>query len=121
MISSPSWTAHWVDPRHPEGALTVSRLMELVLENAGAQRGALLLAERDTLVLVARLLVEGARIETGLSTPLGECTDIAATVVHYAARTLEAVVLGDLRADSRFSSDARLGADEVAPSSLCRW
>ncbi len=50
----------------------VGRLMELTLENAGAQRGALVLGEGEALSVVARLWVEGTRIEAGLSEPLGQ-------------------------------------------------
>src|SRR5262249_27879737 len=48
----------------------VGRLMELVLQNAGAQRGALVLCQRDSLSVVARLSAQTMCIETGLSQPL---------------------------------------------------
>ncbi|MRG96616.1 AAA family ATPase [Polyangium spumosum] len=83
----------------------VGRLMGLLLENAGAQRGALVLSQGEALSVVARLSVEGARIETGLSEPLGQSQDVPATVVQYAARTGEPVVAGDARTEARFASD----------------
>ncbi|MDC3962588.1 AAA family ATPase [Polyangium jinanense] len=91
----------------------VGRLMELLLENAGAQRGALVLSQGETLSVVARLSVEGARIETGLSEPLGQSQDIPATVVQYAARTGEPVVAGDARNEVRFASDPYLASRAV--------
>jgi signal transduction histidine kinase/CheY-like chemotaxis protein len=94
-------------------ARVVGRLMELVLENAGAQRGALVLDEGGELSVAARLSVEGARIETGLSEPLGQSHDVPTTVVHYAARTGEPVVTGDARSEARFAGDPYLASRAV--------
>ncbi|WP_434044092.1 MULTISPECIES: AAA family ATPase [Sorangium] len=86
----------------------VGRLMELVLESAGAQRGVLLLVEGEELSVVARLSVEGGRIETGLSEPLSQSGEVARTVAHYVERTGEPVVVADSRADARFAADPYL-------------
>jgi signal transduction histidine kinase/CheY-like chemotaxis protein len=91
----------------------VGRLMELLLENAGAQRGALVLSEGEALSVVARLAVEGTRIETGLSEPLGQSHDVPATLVQYAARTGEPVVISDARSEARFASDPYLASRSV--------
>ncbi|MDI1447274.1 AAA family ATPase [Polyangium sp. 6x1] len=91
----------------------VGRLMGLLLENAGAQRGALVLSQGEALSVVARLSVEGARIETGLSEPLGQNHDIPVAVVQYAARTGEPVVAGDARNEARFASDPYLASRAV--------
>jgi signal transduction histidine kinase/CheY-like chemotaxis protein len=91
----------------------VGRLMELVLANAGAQRGALALREGDALLVVARLSVEGDHIETGLSEPLGQSPELPATVLHYVARTSEPLVMGDASADVRFAADPYLAARTV--------
>jgi predicted ATPase/signal transduction histidine kinase/FixJ family two-component response regulator len=95
----------------------VGRLMELMLENAGAQRGALVLSEGEALSVVARLSVDGARIETGLSEPLGQSRDVPVAVVHYVARTGEAVVTGDAGSETRFAGDPYL-ASHAVPSLL---
>jgi signal transduction histidine kinase len=86
----------------------IGRLMELVLESAGAQRGVLLLVKGEEISVVARLSVEGACIETGLSEPLSQSRDVARTVAHYVARTKEAIVVNDARADARFAADPYL-------------
>ncbi|MFT3764409.1 MAG: GAF domain-containing protein [Minicystis sp.] len=91
----------------------VARLMELVLENAGAQRGALVLCRGEALLVAARLSATGARIETGLSEPLAEARAVAARAVQYAARTQEPVVLGDALTDDRFRDDPHLQANGV--------
>ena len=97
--------------RDPERV--VGRLMELVLENAGAQRGALLLSDGEALSLVARLAVEGSRIETGLAEPLEQSRDVPAAVVQYVARTSEPLVTADANAEARFAGDPYLTAHTV--------
>lgn len=91
----------------------VGRLMELLLENAGAQRGALLLAQGGALVLVARLSVADARIETGLSEPLEQSRDVPIKVIEYVARSREAVRVDDAHDDKRFQDDPYLSAHAV--------
>jgi signal transduction histidine kinase len=91
----------------------VARLMELVLENAGAQSGALVLVRGEALSVAARLSASGARIETGLSEPLAEARAVAVRVVQYAARTQEPVVVGDAPTDQRFRDDRHLQTHEV--------
>jgi serine/threonine protein kinase len=91
----------------------VGRLMELLLANAGAQRGTLVLAEEDALVVTARLSVEDARIETGLSEPLAQCRDVAGKVIRYAARSREPVVVNDASSERRFDDDPYLATHTV--------
>ena len=91
----------------------VGRLMELLLENAGAQRGALFLQSGDALSVVARLSASGARIETGLAEPLLQSREVATTVIQYVARTGEAVVVADTKAEARFGDDPYLAAQAV--------
>ncbi|WP_437627747.1 AAA family ATPase [Sorangium sp. So ce1151] len=91
----------------------VGRLMELVLESAGAQRGALLLVSGEELSVVARLSVEGGLIETGLSEPLSRSCEVARTVAHYVMRTSEPIVVDDARADARFAADPYLALHPV--------
>ncbi|HRI63447.1 MAG TPA: protein kinase [Polyangium sp.] len=91
----------------------VGRLMELCLANAGAERGALVFAEQDSWVLVARLSVKDARIETGLAIELAQCTDLATTVVRYVARSREPVVANDIIQEKRFPDDPYLAKNMV--------
>ncbi|WP_437808760.1 AAA family ATPase [Sorangium sp. So ce1078] len=91
----------------------LGRLMELLLENAGAQRGALVLGEGEALSVVARLSTADAQIETGLSEPLLQSPSIATTVVQYVARTGESVVVDDAKTEPRFTGDPYLAAEPV--------
>ncbi len=91
----------------------VARLMELCIANAGADRGALVWVEGESLNLVARLSVKDTHIETGLSIPLTECHDVATTVIQYVARSREFVVVNDSAVEKRFADDAYLGSTTV--------
>ncbi len=90
----------------------VGRLMELLLENAGAQRGVLLLTDGNSFKVVARLTTEAALIETGLSEPLDN-GNVPVAVVQYVARVGEAAVAADARADARFAADPHVASNSV--------
>jgi predicted ATPase/serine phosphatase RsbU (regulator of sigma subunit) len=86
----------------------VAQLMHLVMENAGAQRAALLLGGPDSLCVVA--LLSGEQVRSGLAEPLAADHPVAGAVVQYVVRTRESVVLSNAAADSRFAQDPHLGA-----------
>ncbi|WP_437543968.1 AAA family ATPase [Sorangium sp. So ce367] len=83
----------------------LERLMGLVLESAGAQRGALLLAREGQLLVEATATVEPSSVLVGLSLPLEQSGDVAQAVVRYVARTKEPVILNAAAQDSRFAAD----------------
>jgi predicted ATPase/anti-anti-sigma regulatory factor len=83
----------------------LDHLMHIVLENAGAQRGALLLVREERLVLEAVISTAPDAVEIGMETPLEDCADLPETVIQYAARTRVAVVLPDASRDNRFAMD----------------
>ena len=90
----------------------VGRLMDLVLENAGAQRGALILKEKEVFSVVARLTGVGSRIETGFAEPLEQSSDVSAAVVQYVARTREPLLINDTWRDKRID-DAYVAARAI--------
>jgi GAF domain-containing protein len=96
----------------------IARLAELVLENAGAQRGALILSRDGELVVSARFGEASGAVEEGQGRPLGESDSVAQGVVLYVARTQESVVLDDTTTLSRFSEDPYIRSGE-AKSLLC--
>ncbi|MGK3967600.1 AAA family ATPase [Sorangium sp. So ce118] len=91
------------------GALVLDELlrqvMQIVLENAGAQRGFLILADGDRLVVEAARATDQADIVVLQSAPLESCPDLALSVVHYVHRTLLAVVLDDASQEGLFTRD----------------
>ncbi|KYF82803.1 hypothetical protein BE11_23185 [Sorangium cellulosum] len=80
-------------------------LMRIMLENAGARRGFLILKDEGRLTIEAAGDVADDRIERIASVPLDSRPDLAASVVHYVARTAESVVIDDAPSHPSFASD----------------
>ena len=78
-------------------------LITVVTENAGAQRGVLLIRRRDELRIEAEAVAGGVP-EVLQDTPVDE-GEIAASIVRYVARAHTAVVLGDASRNPRFAQD----------------
>jgi predicted ATPase/serine phosphatase RsbU (regulator of sigma subunit) len=83
----------------------LERLMRVIVENAGAQRGILVL-NRDGRLEVEALVTVGERdVKLGLREPIERSTELATSVVQYVSRSKEALVLPDAAADPRFARD----------------
>ncbi|MEI6559095.1 MAG: AAA family ATPase [Rhodospirillaceae bacterium] len=90
-------------------------MLRIVLQNAGAERGLLLLSQGDRLVLAAEGDAGSDRFAPLPALPLDTPADgglprLPATVVSLAMRSGETVVLADAAADSRFESDPYIQA-----------
>ena len=90
-------------------------LLRTVLHNAGAERGLLLLAQGDSLVLAAEGDAGRDRFRPLPALALDAPTDdglprLATTVVGFAVRSGETVVLADAVADPRFATDPYIEA-----------
>ena len=93
-------------------------LMVIVMENAGAQKAFLLLAEnagKDLFVQASSSIFEDKSIVLQ-RVPLHLAQEIAQTVVQYVNRTQNHVVLEDAREKNRFSKDPHI--KKCAPRSL---
>ncbi|XXX76958.1 AAA family ATPase [Sorangium sp. So ce134] len=85
-------------------------VMRAVLSSAGGQRGFLVLAREDRLVIEAAITIDPESIEVELRRPLEESSDLPVSVVHYVARTRELVILDDAAVSPRFAADPYLAA-----------
>ncbi len=94
----------------------VSSLMQVVMENAGAKKTALLLLQDGNLMLEA--LANGIDNVSILSLPLSTFNEIPLTIINYVKRTLKTVVLDDAKAENNFSADPYL-RHEKPKSVLC--
>ncbi len=83
----------------------VERLMEILTENAGATRGALILCRPQGLRVRATLRVDPREVLVDLDEPLEASRALASTIVQYCVRTNEAVVIDDASRDGRFAQD----------------
>jgi len=81
----------------------LERLMRVVLEGAGAERGLFVLDEAGALVVVAEASVQDDRVEIGPPQPIDDSEALCAPIVHYVARTRHAVVFADATHDSPYA------------------
>ncbi|HTN82797.1 MAG TPA: ATP-binding protein, partial [Sorangium sp.] len=82
------------------GELVLDRLldalMRILVKNAGAQRGCLLLARGETLLLAAEARAEGPQIEVRIPhEPEASPSDLPVSLLNYVRRSREKVILDD--------------------------
>ncbi|MDM8557215.1 ATP-binding sensor histidine kinase [Candidatus Parabeggiatoa sp. HSG14] len=85
------------------GEIVLSRLLEkmmhIVIENAGAEKGFLLLPKQDSWFIEAEGLVDSSDTTVLQSLPLEKTEQVSANIIHYVVRTQENVVLHDATID----------------------
>ncbi|BAY87230.1 multi-sensor signal transduction multi-kinase [Calothrix parasitica NIES-267] len=94
----------------------ISKLMQLVMENAGAKKAALLLHKDNELILEA-LSVNNQDV-TLLGLPSANSEDIPNTVINYVKRSLKTVVLDNAVIQNDFIADEYLRKQQIK-SLLC--
>jgi PAS domain S-box-containing protein len=96
----------------------VETLLRTAIEHAGAERGLLILPRTDELSIRAEANTGGSCVHVSLrDTPIS-AAELPESVVRYAARTHESVILGDAAARNPFSTDEYIRAQQ-ARSVLC--
>jgi predicted ATPase len=83
----------------------LQKLMQIAIENAGAQRGLLLREKEGRLIIEAEGWVDREDVQVGKSAPLDARTDVSRSIVHYVHKTRESVVLGNAARDDRLRND----------------
>ncbi len=83
----------------------LEKIMHIVIENAGAEKGYLLLLKQDRWCVEAQGHVEYSENNISNSLPLEECKYVSANIIHYVARTLENVVLHNATSEGPFTRD----------------
>ncbi|UPK07043.1 trifunctional serine/threonine-protein kinase/ATP-binding protein/sensor histidine kinase [Bradyrhizobium sp. 170] len=96
----------------------IERLMTIALENAGADRGLLILPAEDDPVIQAEAKAAGDQIEVVLCQKLITGVTCPETLVRYVIRTRESVILDDASKPNLFSEDDYLRG-RPAKSILC--
>ncbi|APR76087.1 Signal transduction histidine kinase CheA [Minicystis rosea] len=92
-------------------------LMRILVENAGARRGVLLLLREGRLVVEAEHRIGEAAVHMLGAAPLEGRADLPSSVITYVARTRETVLLDDRTTDGPFGRDPCF-ADAAPCSSL---
>jgi len=96
----------------------IERLMTIALENAGADRGLLILPADDDHLIQAEAKAAGDQIEVVLCQKLITGVTCPESVVRYVVRTRESVILDDASKPNIFSGDDYLRG-RPAKSILC--
>jgi len=115
QLSSTQSTSHFLDfnsvmkaAQALSGEIVLSRLLEkmmqIVIENAGASVGFLLLPQQEQWVIQAEGQVDSDKVSVLQSLPL-ENQPIAETMIHYVVRTQERLVLHDASVEGQFTHD----------------
>jgi PAS domain S-box-containing protein len=96
----------------------IERLMTIALENAGADRGLLILPAGDEYMIQANARTTGGRVEVvACQTTIG-AVSCPESLFRYVIRTHEAVILDDASRPNLFSEDDHLRSQQ-AKSILC--
>ena len=96
----------------------VETLLRTALEHAGAERGLLLLPHEGAFTCHAEATTGGGSVSVRLREGPVSPAEVPASVLRYAARTQEIVILEDAAAENPFSSDGYI-RDRRARSVLC--
>jgi predicted ATPase/signal transduction histidine kinase/tRNA A-37 threonylcarbamoyl transferase component Bud32 len=95
----------------------LARLMAIVIENAGAQRGCFLLVDHEELTIEAEAEVGEESVKVR-SVPIGSSSRLPLSIINYVRRSREAVIVNDAAAAHDFSRDEYI-AREGPKSALC--
>ncbi|MCP3167833.1 AAA family ATPase [Myxococcus qinghaiensis] len=85
------------------------RILRIVMEVAGAQKGGLLLGEPGALKVRAGFQAEDAEVSL-LEVPLAQASEFPRSIARYVARLGESLVLADAAAEGQFATDAEVRA-----------
>lgn len=96
----------------------LARLMRIVIENGGAQRGALILDRAGAWVIEAQAESDGQAITVLHAAELRTSTAVSVEIVAFVARTRERVALDDAAQSEQFTYDPYLSQNRVR-SVLC--
>lgn len=104
------------------GEIVLTRLMDtlmrIVLENAGAQKGFLILERNGEYLIQAQGSVDQKDVACEQLIPVDSCTNLSSSIVNYVKRTRQTVVLGDACREGIFKADPYIQENQIK-SVLC--
>ena len=83
----------------------LSKMMEIVIENAGAQKCILLLVQNSALIVVASATITTEKKVILAHIPVAEYPDLPISIVNYIQSSQETVILDQATEDNRFIND----------------
>jgi len=96
----------------------LAKMIEIVIANAGAQLGALVLPKDDTWEIAAEGSIAPRRVAVHSSRSLEESPTVAAGIIRYVARTKQRLVLDDAAHHGEFVDDPQIQQHQTK-SLLC--
>ncbi len=96
----------------------LQKMIHIVIENAGAQKGILIEIGSEGLVIQAKGEIGKQKIETLQAMPVEESTEVPISVINYVIRTRSPVVVNDAVHDATFADDEYIAAQRIR-SLLC--
>lgn len=83
----------------------MKQLMAYIVENAGAQKGFLVLISDDRLKIQASIVADPLSIEVMQSTPIERCRELSLDIVRFVFRSAEDLVIHDASEEKQFVHD----------------
>ncbi len=96
-------TAALAEERNME--ILLSKLMKVLVENAGASRTVLIELEQDQLYLEAEYSIEDREVMLYQTIPIEKNSNLPHSLFTYIKRTGESVLLGDVKTDDRWRDE----------------
>ena len=96
----------------------LENMLRIIMENAGATKGILIIRENDNLLIQAKGEIAQKNIGTMQRIPVEQSNELPLSVIHYAARTKNSLVLNDLLRDRTYTKDPYISANQLK-SLLC--
>lgn len=80
-------------------------MLGIAMENAGATKGVLIIKENDNLLIQAKSRITDKKIGIMQAVPVEQSRELPLSVVHYAARTQNPLIINDLTRDMTYADD----------------
>ncbi|MFW9997939.1 MAG: AAA family ATPase [Candidatus Odinarchaeota archaeon] len=96
----------------------LDKMIHIVIENAGAEKGILMEDKNGRLLIQAKGRVGQQQVETMQAMPVEESGEVPLSVVNYVARTQTPVVLSDAYRSSAYATDRYISERKIR-SLLC--
>lgn len=96
----------------------LSKLMKVIIEHAGAQKGFLIMEKSGQLSIEAARAIDSEEVMVLHSIPVENNHNIPAVIINYVERTQETLVLNDAAKESIFAIDSYIGTNQPK-SILC--
>ena len=98
----------------------IERLMQIVLEHAGAERGLLILLRGSEPLIEAQATTGHGRVDVHVRQTEITSSDLPKSALHYAIRTQERVLLDDAATDNVYSTDEYVRQNRSNPYYACQ-